>query len=233
MCNRVKRVTRRQLKGYFGPTVVIENDDPYQLPETDSEEESVSGYDRPAMPILVSYSPQQLTLMNWGLIPNRTDSMPNSRALDLPLLNAKAETIFELPSFRDSIRKRRCIIPVAAFYEHQHRLEGRKKSTQQYYIRKNEGLMFIAGAWDEYRGKKTFVKITTASNPLMSEIHNSKLRQPHIIDPANWERWFSPLSDTEIKELLDVYPDENLEATEVINKKSAKPQTPQAPPTLF
>src|SRR3954471_13551349 len=98
------------------------------------------------------------------------------------LLNARGEEILTKSSFKNSIRQRRCIIPLEGFYDYQHRGSGKTKHTQTYFIEKNEGLLFAAGVWDEYNGQKTFAIITTDANPLMAEIHNKGPRQPHIID---------------------------------------------------
>lgn len=121
-------------------------------------------------------------------------------------LNAKAETIFELPSFRAAILKRRCIIPVTGFYEWRHF----KKKTYPYFIYpEGSKVYFLAGIWEEWTDKETGeIKrtcsiLTTAANGMMEQIHNTKKRMPLILDSINARKWLSPgLNKEEIESLM-------------------------------
>jgi putative SOS response-associated peptidase YedK len=130
--------------------------------------------------------------------------------------NAKAETIFEKPSFRTSIKTKRCLVLVDGFFEWQH-ISGNK---YPYYIRKaDESAFALAGIWDSWENKntgeeeRTFSIITTEANTLLAQIHNTKKRMPVILKQADEQNWLSEdLGAEEIKTLLLPYDGDDLEA---------------------
>ncbi len=232
MCNRCRPARRTALKTVFGNITIIDEGQEKSIDGLDESPELVSGYARPKMPVMIAYIPQRFEMMAWGYIPRQFGGNPEIMAKIGVLLNARAEDILTKASFKNSIRERRCIIPFEGFYDYQHRGSGKTKYTQTYYVEKNAGLLFAAGVWDEYQGLKTFAVITTDANPLMVEIHNKNPRQPHIIDMEHWERWLNPdLDDEGIMDMLKVYPDDNLKASEYNPPKP--PETPAEPGTLF
>lgn len=236
MCNRVRRTTRKRLHEIFGDVVVTETEGPY--------EELTSGFDRPLMPVLTSYPDAKLEEMEWGFLPQEASGKPELQGKLGILLNARAETVFEKFAFGNAVRERRCIIPIEGFYEHMHSMEGKKKVKTPYYISLDSGLMFVAGIWDVCDGRKTFAMITTQANPLMANIHNTKERQPHLLDKDEWEQWLNPaLTEDEIKAMLsNIYPDDHMKAElyempgkEKKEKKvrEGRPPTMPGQPTLF
>jgi putative SOS response-associated peptidase YedK len=57
---------------------------------------------------------RDLVPMRWGLVP----WWWKKRAKDVPAtFNARAETISEKPMFRDTSKRRRCLIPASGYYE--------------------------------------------------------------------------------------------------------------------
>jgi putative SOS response-associated peptidase YedK len=74
-------------------------------------------------------------LFRWGLIP----SWATDPAIGNRLINARAETVAEKPSFREAFKKRRCLIAASGFYEWQKRGAGRK---QPFFIRPRDGGLF-------------------------------------------------------------------------------------------
>lgn len=79
-------------------------------------------------------------LLRWGLVPSWTTERKKIGSL----INARAETIFEKPAFRDAIKCKRCLMPMSGFYEW-HQEEGIK---QPYYFRKtNHDLLAVAALW--------------------------------------------------------------------------------------
>ena len=130
--------------------------------------------------------------------------------------NAKAETIFEKPSFRTSIKSKRCLVLVDGFYEWQHK-SGNK---YPYYIRlADESAFALAGIWDRWENKstgeeeRTFSIITTEANPLLAEIHNTKKRMPVILKQADEQNWLAvDLEVDDIKSLLQPYDGDDLKA---------------------
>jgi putative SOS response-associated peptidase YedK len=130
-------------------------------------------------------------------------------------LNAKAETVTVKPSFRHSIKAKRCLVLVDGFYEWQHL----KNQTYPYYIHLKDNQLFaFAGIWDAWTNKetketlKTFSIITAQANPLLSLIHNTKKRMPVILRPEDERRWLSDISVEEAMSLLTPYDEKAMEA---------------------
>ena len=63
--------------------------------------------------VVVSGSRRMLALSRWGLIPSWVKDLSKVK----PLINARAETLAEKPSFKNALAHRRCIIPADGFYE--------------------------------------------------------------------------------------------------------------------
>lgn len=128
-----------------------------------------------------------LSLMRWGLVPTWSKD-PKSGP---PLINARAETVASKPSFRDSFRKRRCLIPADGFYEW--KATG-PKTKQPYHISFADGRPFaFAGLWDHWEQGETAIDsctiITTAANEQMRTLHE---RMPVILQPEDYDRWLDP-----------------------------------------
>ncbi len=88
---------------------------------------------------------RELTTLVWGLIPSWSREPQG-------FINARAETVLEKPSFRDSFKKRPCLIPADGFFEW--RKSGRGGVKQPYYFRLQGGRVFaFAGVWDEWKGE--------------------------------------------------------------------------------
>jgi putative SOS response-associated peptidase YedK len=151
--------------------------------------------------------------MEWGLVPHWSKDGKNSGAL----INARAESLLEKPSFRDAFRNRRCLVPADSFYEWK-TLPGRQKAP--YRIHSTDGqLLFMAGIWDiwQHNGeeKTTFSIVTTAPNREMSEIHN---RMPLLLTTAEArERWLAEPNEV----LLQPAPDHLLTMYRVTTKLNA------------
>jgi putative SOS response-associated peptidase YedK len=143
---------------------------------------------------------RSLDLLRWGLIPHWCKDPKGGRKP----INAKAETITRLPTFREAYRKRRCILPVDGFYEWQ----ATKGGKQPYAIAMKDGSSFgIAAIWENWKEPasgewiRTFAVLTTAANQLVAQIHN---RMPAILKPEHYERWLGEEPDPH--ELLAPFP---------------------------
>ncbi|SEF11606.1 Putative SOS response-associated peptidase YedK [Rhizobiales bacterium GAS191] len=115
-------------------------------------------------------------------------------------INARAENIASLPSFRSAYAKRRCLVPV-----------DNLKAKRLYAIAMKDGSPFaLAGIWESWKHPetgevvRTFAVITTEPNELVAEIHN---RMPVIIAPDNYDRWLSPI-EPDPRDLLAPYASE-------------------------
>ena len=147
--------------------------------------------------------------MRWGLIPRWVDDPGTFRA---NLFNARSETAAEKPSFRESLKRFRCLVPASGFFEWQRR----GKSKQPHLIRKraDEPLAF-AGLYSLWsRGGEqlaTFNILTTAANAFMRPLHD---RMPVIVNPEHFDFWLDgSVSDAHTLEpLLQPYQGDDLVA---------------------
>jgi len=149
-----------------------------------------NGYTHPQTPVICNKQTDQIQLYHWGLIPFWSMDK-NSRK---HTLNARIETLKELPSFRDAA-KNRCLILVDGFYEWKW-LDPKGKEKQQYLISMpNDEPYAIGGIYSEWTDKETgeimltYAMVTTEANELMAEIHNTKKRMPLILTPDNEKLW--------------------------------------------
>jgi len=149
---------------------------------------------------------RRLGLLRWGLVPFWADDPEvGSR-----IINARAESAPEKPSFRAAFRQRRCLIPADGFYEWQ-RADGGK---QPFYARMENGEPFaFAGLWERWRGEGEEILsctiLTTDANALLEDVHH---RMPVIVAPENYGPWLDPASGKEdLTPLLKPYPDELME----------------------
>lgn len=157
-----------------------------------------------------------LHLFNWGLIPFWVKNLADAKKISHNTLNAKSETIFDLPSFKTSISTKRCVIPLTGFYESRD-LNGVK---YPYFIYPRNSDYFLIGGiystWKDAETKallNTFSVITTPSNTMMSEIHNLKKRMPLILKPGDVDTWIDPgLSKQTVIDLMQPHADEEMSA---------------------
>ena len=165
------------------------------------------------VPVIVRRERTEAVMMAWGLVPRWTQD----RDLAHPIINARAETISQKPSFRHLLKSNRCLIPATGFFEW--KKEGKKK--MPFYIRMQDSRLFaFAGLWDLWHDPTgndiaTCTIITTSPNELVAPIHN---RMPVILDRDDETRWLSgePLSDADLATFLAPYPSAGLEAYPVL-----------------
>jgi len=149
----------------------------------------INGFTFPETIILTNETPNLLRFFNWGLIPQWCESKKEALEIRQYTLNARLETIFEKPAFRESAHHRRCLVPVNAFYEWKH--EGSKKIKHLIKLIDHE-IFSLGGLWSEWVDKdtgeifRTFTIVTMPANSLMASIHNTKKRMPVML-PAEIE----------------------------------------------
>lgn len=161
----------------------------------------------PTQPVLaVPNTPQQKgDYFVWGLIP----SWAKDPSIGSRLINARAETLAEKPSFRGGFKYKRCLIFADGFYEWQAQPGAKFKIPHFIYLK--SGLPFtFAGLWDEWHAPdgsliKSCTIITTEPNELMASLHN---RMPVILPPSAHAEWLDPAPQKPetLQSLLTQYP---------------------------
>ncbi len=154
----------------------------------------------------------RVTMMRWGLVPHWAPDMKGAARM----INARSETVGQKPAFRESLQRRRCLVPADGFYEW--RTVDRKK--HPHYIRLREGRPFaMAGIFSRWRSPTegpydTFSVLTTPPNALVAELHD---RMPVIVPPAAFSRWLAPQiqSVDELSDLFVAFPAADMEQFEV------------------
>jgi putative SOS response-associated peptidase YedK len=131
------------------------------------------------------------------------------------MINARAETLAEKPSFKNAFKRRRCLVLADGFYEWVKR-PGEKAKTP-YYIRMDDNSPFaFAGLWEEWQGKdgsqlQSATIITTEPNELIAPLHN---RMPVILPADRYQEWLAPqeLKPAELQPLLEPYTAHGMQA---------------------
>jgi putative SOS response-associated peptidase YedK len=161
---------------------------------------------------------RELALLRWGLIP----SWSKDPAIGNRLINARAETAREKPSFRNAFRRHRCLIPTNGFYEWQRQERGKRP----YFVRMRDERPFaFAGLWDRWESPdkgviETCTILTTAANAVLAPIHD---RMPVILPPAEYTRWLDPalLNTDSLTPLFAPFPSEDMLAFPVSSRVNA------------
>ena len=204
---------------------------------TDTIAFHANGFDFPLLPIITQENPSLISCYNWGLIPSFTKNVEESKKIRSLCLNAKAETVFEKPSFRSSIVQKRCLIPATGFFEWQ---QVDSKTKIPYFIHlKNESIFSLAGIYSEWyndveeKTYGTFSILTTEANELMHNIHNTKLRMPAIIERNEEENWLNEKLDaSQIKKLLQPVTSSIMEAYTISPLISSRKHPSNVPEVL-
>ena len=126
---------------------------------------------------------REATFLKWGLVPR----WAKDPAIGNRLINARAETVAEKPSFREAFARRRCLVPVDGFYEWSRR--GDRKRPFYFHMRDGEPFA-VAGLWERWEGGgemlETCTLLTTEANELLAPHHD---RMPVIVRPEDYDLW--------------------------------------------
>lgn len=149
----------------------------------------------------------ELISFRWGLIP----SWAKDPSIGDRLINARAETVDQKPSFRNAFMKRRCLIVADGFYEW--KTEGRRKIPAYFYLKSGRPFGF-AGLYETwYAPDQTQVQtctiITTEANSLIKPIHD---RMPVIVTKDRESLWLDDrIEDNAVlMPILKPYPAEEM-----------------------
>lgn len=147
------------------------------------------------------------SFLRWGLVPRWAPDP----AIGDRLINARIETVATKPSFREAWRRRRCLVPVAAFYEWKRLASGREPWAFGPVSGGGEVLWLgaIHESWigPSGEGLATFAIVTTAANEVVRPVHD---RMPVIVGDGRWARWLGVCSGP------DSEPPSGFEAPQVI-----------------
>ncbi len=147
---------------------------------------------QPVPVVIVENGARAFRLMRWGFLPSWVKD-PGKFAL---VINARSETILEKPSFRNAIRRRRCLLPADGYYEWQ--VSPSRK--RPFFIRRRDGApMAFAGVAETWAGPNgeevdTVAIVTTAAGPEMAMLHE---RVPVTIAPSDFDRWLDAMTDAD------------------------------------
>ncbi len=195
-----------------------------QIPELDPETIVLpAGKDIPLLPryniaptnyapVIPMDDPRHIHFFRWGLIPHWAEDMK----IGYKLINARSETVLEKASFRDVVRRRRCLVLGDSFYEW--KKAGKDKQPMRIGL-KGFSPFYMAGladSWTSPDGQQvqTYTILTTEPNELMAEIHD---RMPVILPKAAATRWLNPQEEPEslVVELCRPFDSLSMKAYEV------------------
>lgn len=126
---------------------------------------------------------RHLDLLQWGLLPHWAKDVARRP------FNARAETAATLPSFRDALARRRCLVPMDAFFEWHDK--------RPHTIARADGAMLVAaGLWEGWRGPdgtvvRSFTILTTTACADLQTLHD---RMPVVLEPTDWACWLGEVA---------------------------------------
>jgi putative SOS response-associated peptidase YedK len=149
--------------------------------------------------VVMEKGQRKIVTMRWGLVPH----WAKDETIGNKLINARSETVTEKPSFKDSFKKRRCLIIADGFYEWQ----GSGLAKKPFFICMKDdtpfGMAGLYDVWTNPAGEKvtTCTIITTEANEIMKPIHH---RMPVILEPKNYDVWLDAekIADANLQTIL-------------------------------
>ncbi len=164
----------------------------------------------PTNPIYIVRSPikeenetkKDLAIVSWGLIAPWLSDISEVKTSQSRAINARSESVYEKPTFRDAFKQRRCLVPAQGYYEWATAL-GKYKPKQAFYISSRDGAQLsIAGIWSSWRAPngeeiESASIITQEAQGELATIHS---RMPVFMPRDRWDAWLDP----ENKEIADL-----------------------------
>ena len=183
---------------FYSWSEVVAFSRPLQL--TTPNEEPIPNYNRaPSQSgwVLIAEDDQvRARELSWGLVP----AWSNAKKLT-PCVNARVETAPEKPSFRDSWKYRRCLIPASGYYEWQQ--YARK---QPYFIRSAQApILMFAGLWD-YNEKLGLTSYCILTQPALGPVADIHDRMPVMLPAELLREWFVCASNDAIRLVQELTP---------------------------
>ena len=158
--------------------------------------------------VISNLNPEELSFYRWGLIP----FWAKDKNIGNKMINAKAETITEKPSFKNSLKRKRCLVLSDGFYEW--KTLNKKEKIPYRITMQDNGLFAMAGIWDCWKDEEgklinSFAIITTTPNKLMENIHT---RMPVILEQKNEKSWLTNDDPEFLQSVLKPYLETNMTA---------------------
>ncbi|BAO75794.1 SOS response-associated peptidase [Winogradskyella sp. PG-2] len=166
----------------------------------------LNGFTHGNLQIIKMDTPEIISDASWGLIPDWAIHNPEAFRKKSNTLNARSESIFEKPSYRDSAENKRCLILADGFFEPHHE---NSKAIAYFCYQPSESnlesnIFLFAGLYNEIDDTTLSATIlTTKANDFFMEVHNKGKRMPLVLDPHYFEDWLDDgMSDQEINEIM-------------------------------
>ena len=150
----------------------------------------------------------------WGLVPSWSKTDKEGARM----INARSETVAQLPAYRSAFKSRRCLVIADGFYEW---IQTTKpKQPLRFVMRDPEMPMLFAGIWETWRSAAdpeqplhTYSILTTTPNDLVAQVHD---RMPVILPAESWHAWLDGKTPAEkLEAMLKPYPDEEMDGYRV------------------
>ena len=166
----------------------------------------LNGFTYGNLQIIKMDAPETISSAKWGLIPNWASQNAEAFRKKSNTLNARAESIFEIASYKESAERKRCLILADGFFEPHHE-NGEAIPYFCYQPSKEypEGDLFLfAGLYNELDDATlTATILTTEANDFFAEVHNKGKRMPLILDDLYFEDWLDHgMTNQEINEIM-------------------------------
>ncbi len=165
-------------------------------------------------PVIINQDKRHFHIFRWGLIP----FWAKDPKIGASMINARVETVFEKPAFRQAVKSRRCLVPLDGFYEWKR--SGAAKMPYRIQVTDTD-IFAVAGLWEEWHQPGgtpvfSFTMLTTEANEFMQHIHD---RMPVILKREHESLWLDDeISPIELIKQIPPYPSENLKAYRVSEK---------------
>lgn len=165
----------------------------------------------PTQPIaaVLDAEKRKLEFLYWGLVP----SWAKDVSIGSKMINARAETVAEKPSFRAAFQRRRCLILADGFYEWK-KFQQKNVASQPYYIKRKDSAPFaFAGLWEIWQSPDggelwSGTIITCPANEMIQSIHP---RMPVILDKTNMWQWLQAENPGKAQQMLVPYDPDQME----------------------
>jgi putative SOS response-associated peptidase YedK len=148
----------------------------------------------PTQPIAVIREPHRLELIRWGLI------LPGDHRRGAQGINVRVESVARAPAYRESFRRRRCLVIVDGFFE----WEKRDNVKQPFIVRREDRKPFaLAGIWERSATTDgeiidSCAVVTGDAKGVVAEVHD---RMPLIVPAVGYTRWLDP-GEKQLADLL-------------------------------